>query len=159
MRRTAWFLAVVAFFATTETGCKTAERVKTDTATQTAEKRDSVRVVYRDRVVFRTDTVTTREVVKEYGAPVLVRDTVYFTPLIRETVRETESGAREEWQARTDILTRDRSSASFNRADTSRTETETEDKSGRYIVAIVLGALAIGLYFFGKQVDKWKFLD
>ena len=148
-------MTVVAFFATATTGCKTAERVKTDTATQTVEKRDSVRVVYRDRVVFKTDTVTTREVVKEYGAPVLIRDTVYYTPLVRETVRETETGTREEWLARTDSITEARLDASFDQTDTDRSESETEDKSGYYIVALILGALLIGAYFLGKRLDKY----
>lgn len=150
---------LLALLTLTANGCKVKERTAVSTASkvETASEahRDSIRIATRDRVIFRTDTVTVREVVREYGAPVLVRDTVCFTPLIRETVRETESGAREEWQARTDILTRDRSDASFNRADTSRTETKTEDKSGRCIAAIVIGALAILLYFAGKRLDKY----
>ena len=140
-------------------GCKTAERVKTDTATQTVERRDSVRVVYRDRVVFKTDTVTTREVVKEYGAPVLVRDTVYFTPLKRETLRETETGTREVWQARTDSITQARLDASFDQTDTGRSETKTNNNTGIYVFAVLLGALLVGAYFVDKLMDKWKFLE
>ena len=137
------------------TGCKTAERVKTDTATQTVERRDSVRVVYRDRVVYKTDTVTTREVVKEYGAPVLIRDTVYFTPLKRETLRETETGTREEWLARTDSITQARLDASFDRTDTGRSETEKDNKTGIYVFAVLLVALLVGACFLDKRLDKY----
>lgn len=148
-------------------GCKVKERtaaaVVSDVRVEAGSRRDSVRVVTRDRVILRTDTVTVREVVREYGAPVLVRDTVFFTPLVRETTRETESGARSAWREKADSLLLAHSDGTFGRSGVvttdTRTDRTTDDKSGAYLTIIVLGALALLLYFIGKRIDKWKLLE
>lgn len=154
---------LLALLTLTSGGCKVKERtaaaVASDVRVEAGSRRDSVRVVTSDRVVFRTDTVTVREVVREYGAPVLVRDTVFFTPLVRETTRETESGARRSWREEADSLVLAHSDGTFGRdsvitTDT-RTDRTTDDRSGLVITAIVLGALALLLYFIGKRIDKY----
>lgn len=154
---------LLALLTLTSGGCKVKERtaaaVASDVRVEAGSRRDSVRVVTSDRVVFRTDTVTVREVVREYGAPVLVRDTVFFTPLVRETTRETESGARRSWREKADSLVLAHSDGTFGRdsvitTDT-RTDRTTDDRSGLVITAIVLGALALLLYFIGKRIDKY----
>lgn len=163
----AWFLAAVAFFAIVAGGCKVRERTAISTAStvETASEahRDSVRVVTRDRVIFRTDTLTVREVVREYGAPLLVRDTVYITPLVRETTRETEQGARLAWQEKADSLAHSASRATLTTDEKLSTDTKTDratnDRSGWYLTLIALGALALILYFLGKRIDKWKLLE
>lgn len=167
--RGAWFLAVVVFFATTETGCKVKERTAVSTASnvETASEahRDSVRVVTRDHITYRIDTLTVREVVREYGAPLLVRDpdssrpSGFITPLIRKTTRETEQGARQTWQERADSLMQARADVAFRedstaKADT-RTDRTTDDKSGWYLTVIALGALAVILFFLDKRTDKY----
>lgn len=157
---------LLALLTLTAGGCKVKERtaaaVASDVRVEAGSRRDSVRVVTRDRVILRTDTVTVREVVREYGAPVLVRDTVFFTPLVRETTRETESGARSAWREKADSLLLAHSDGTFGRSGTSvadtRTDRSTEDRSGLVVIAIVLGALALLLYFIGKRIDKWKLL-
>lgn len=154
---------LLALLTLTAGGCKVKERTAVaETAHAKTEARlesDSIRVVKSDRVIFRTDTVTVREVVREYGAPVLVRDTVFFTPLVRETTRETEQGARRAWQERADSLLLAHSDGAFREnsvitADT-RTDRTTEDRSGLVITIIALGALALLLYFIGKRIDKY----
>lgn len=158
---------LLALLTLTAAGCKVKERtaaaVASDVRVEAGSRRDSVRVVTRDRVILRTDTVTVREVVREYGAPVLVRDTVFFTPLVRETTRETESGARRAWREKADSLFLAHSDGTFGRdsvvtTDT-RTDRTTDDRTGRYLTIIVLGALALLLYFTGKRIDKWKLLE
>lgn len=158
---------LLALLTLTAAGCKVKERtaaaVASDVRVEAGSRRDSVRVVTRDRVILRTDTVTVREVVREYGAPVLVRDTVFFTPLVRETTRETETGARLAWQEKADSLAHSASRATLTTDEKLSTDTKTDratdDKSGRYLTLIALGALALILYFLGKRIDKWKLLE
>lgn len=156
---------LLALLTLTANGCKVKERTAVSTASkvETASEahRDSIRIATRDRVIFRTDTVTVREVVREYGAPVLVRDTVFFTPLVRETTRSTEQGARLAWQEKADSLLLAHSDGTFGRdsvitTDT-RTDRTTDDKSGRYltVIALALGTLALILYFICKRIDKY----
>lgn len=162
------FWAVVAFLMVLFlSGCKVKERTAISTAStvETASEahRDSIRLVTRDYLIYRIDTLTVCEVVREYGAPLFIPGTGCVTPLVRETTRETEQGARLAWQEKADTIARSfeegtRSEVAALSSD-EKHDRATDDKSGRYLTVIVLGALAITLYFLDKRIDKWKLLE
>ncbi|MCI6279508.1 MAG: hypothetical protein MR609_06950 [Bacteroidales bacterium] len=140
-------------------GCKVRERteaaVASDIRVEAESRRDSVRVAYSDRAVFRADTAVLREVEREYGAPIRTPDGDYFVPLVREITRGTETGTKETWQTREDILSGGFEEGTFSRESDFSAEEHTthatEDRSGWYLTLVALGALVIG----GVFVERW----
>lgn len=140
-------------------GCKVRERTETavasDVRVEAGSRRDSVRVAHSDRAVFRADTAILREVVREYGTPIRTPDGDYFVPLVREITRGAETGKKETWQARTDLLSGGFEEGAFSRKSNFSAEEHTthttEDRSGWYMTLVVLGALVIG----GVFVERW----